>query len=62
MLFVGEPTDSLDHQTDGKVVDLLFSLNHERGTILIMITHDLQLATHRDHCLQLMNRQLQEGA
>lgn len=44
------------------MVDLLFSLNREHGTTLIMVTHDLQLAARCDRCLRLVNGQLQEEA
>ena len=45
-----------------KLPDLLFSLNREHGTTLIMVTHDLQLAARCDRCLRLVNGQLQEEA
>ena len=52
VLFADEPTGNLDRQTGDKIADLLFSLNREHGTTLIMVTHDLQLAKR-------MNRQLE---
>ena len=57
-----EPTGNLDRQTGDKIADLLFSLNREHGTTLIMVTHDLQLAARCDRCLRLVNGQLQEEA
>ncbi len=62
MLFADEPTGNLDRQTGDKIADLLFSLNREHGTTLIMVTHDLQLAARCDRCLRLVNGQLQEEA
>ena len=56
------PTGNLDRQTGDKIADLLFSLNREHGTTLIMVTHDLQLAARCDRCLRLVNGQLQEEA
>ena len=60
LLLADEPTGNLDRQTGDKIADLLFSLNREHGTTLIMVTHDLQLAARCDRCLRLVNGQLQE--
>ena len=62
VIFADEPTGNLDRQTGDKIADLLFSLNREHGTTLIMVTHDLQLAARCDRCLRLVNGQLQEEA
>lgn len=49
ILFADEPTGNLDAETSEKVVKLIFDLNREAGTTLILVTHDLELAakTHR---------------
>ena len=44
LLLADEPTGSLDRATGSKVIDLLFSLNHETNTTLILVTHDEKLA------------------
>lgn len=44
LLFADEPTGNLDRRTGKAIIDLLFELNHERGTTLILVTHDAQLA------------------
>jgi len=44
VLFADEPTGNLDLQTGAKVIDLLFDLNREQGTTLILITHEERLA------------------
>ncbi|PSR54869.1 ABC transporter [Adhaeribacter arboris] len=44
ILFADEPTGNLDAETSEKVVNLLFDLNRERGTTLVLVTHDLELA------------------
>jgi putative ABC transport system ATP-binding protein len=45
-----------------KIADLLFSLNREHGTTLILVTHDPQLAARCDRRLRLVNGLLQEEA
>jgi len=44
-LFADEPTGNLDSETGKRIIDLLFELNSEIGTTLIMATHDEQLST-----------------
>jgi putative ABC transport system ATP-binding protein len=45
LLFADEPTGNLDARTGRAMIDLLFELNRERGTTLILVTHDLALAS-----------------
>jgi len=44
ILFCDEPTGNLDGDTAAVMVDLIFGLNRERGTTLVLVTHDLELA------------------
>lgn len=44
ILFADEPTGSLDEASGAKVIELLFELNRENGSTLILVTHDPQLA------------------
>ncbi len=44
VLFADEPTGNLDRETGREVVELLLSLNRERGTTLVVVTHDSELA------------------
>jgi putative ABC transport system ATP-binding protein len=44
VLFADEPTGSLDEVTGQKIIDLLFSLNEDSGSTLILVTHDSALA------------------
>jgi putative ABC transport system ATP-binding protein len=44
LLFADEPTGNLDARTGRLMIDLLFELNRERGTTLILVTHDAGLA------------------
>lgn len=45
IVFADEPTGNLDTSTSGKVIELLFDINKEHKTTLVMVTHDEQLAT-----------------
>ncbi|WP_318363274.1 putative ABC transporter ATP-binding protein YbbA [Enterobacter sp.] len=62
VLFADEPTGNLDRQTGEKIADLLFSMNQQYGTTLILVTHDPQLAARCDRRLRLVNGLLQEEA
>jgi len=53
ILFADEPTGNLDAETSARIVDLLFELNREAGTTLILVTHDPELAHLTNQILQL---------
>ncbi|MCF3652523.1 ABC transporter ATP-binding protein [Synoicihabitans lomoniglobus] len=55
ILFCDEPTGNLDGATAQTVQDLIFGLNHENGTTLVMVTHDLELAKLCGNVLRLKN-------
>ncbi len=44
ILFADEPTGNLDAETSGKIVELLFEMNRQTGTTLVLVTHDFELA------------------
>ncbi|GLQ89711.1 ABC transporter ATP-binding protein [Dyella flagellata] len=56
VLFADEPTGNLDRRTGRHVCDLLFALNRDHHTTLVLVTHDLQLA---ERCMR--RAELQEG-
>ena len=53
ILFADEPTGNLDTRTGTHIVDLLFELNREEGTTLVLVTHDQALAERCQRRLQL---------
>jgi putative ABC transport system ATP-binding protein len=53
ILFADEPTGNLDADTKETVENLLFELNKEAGTTLVLVTHDLDLASRTNHVLKL---------
>jgi putative ABC transport system ATP-binding protein len=61
ILFADEPTGNLDAETGEKVIQLLFELNKELGTTLIIVTHDLELAQKTNHILKLKSGSIIEN-
>lgn len=53
LLFADEPTGNLDRDTGLRIADLLFALNAERGTGLVLVTHDAGLAARCDQQIRL---------
>jgi putative ABC transport system ATP-binding protein len=53
ILFADEPTGNLDQKTGQHIIDLIFSLNKEHGTTLVLVTHDPAIADHCDRRLTL---------
>lgn len=53
ILFADEPTGNLDRKTGQTIIDLLFRLNHDHRTTLVLVTHDPDLATRCNRTLRL---------
>ena len=53
LLFADEPTGNLDSETGEQVIELLFEMNRERGTTLVLVTHDPELAKRCDRRLHI---------
>ncbi|MES2407710.1 MAG: ABC transporter ATP-binding protein [Pseudomonadota bacterium] len=62
LLLADEPTGNLDAETGARVIELLFELNREQGTTLVLVTHDAQLAGRCSRRLQLRAGHLEEDA
>ena len=58
LLFADEPTGSLDYANGEHVADLLFSLNREQGTALVLVTHDQTLARRCSRAMSLVEGRL----
>jgi len=53
ILMADEPTGSLDHATGLAVMDLMFELNREIGTTLVLVTHDEKIAQRCAHSIRI---------
>ncbi len=53
VLFADEPTGNLDTATGARIIDLLFGLNSDYGTTLVLVTHDARLADRCDRVIEL---------
>jgi len=60
ILFADEPTGNLDRRTGQSVADLLFDLNRDHGTALVLVTHDLELAQRCGYIEEIVDGRLVE--
>lgn len=61
VLFADEPTGNLDQQTAEKVIELLFELNKQHGTTLVLVTHDMKLAELCERRIRMHAGKLEES-
>lgn len=62
VLFADEPTGNLDAATGRRIIDLLFDLNHDAGTTLVLVTHDEQLACRCQRQIRLDSGRIVENS
>ncbi len=63
LLLADEPTGNLDAQTGQNIIELIFALNREAGTTLVLVTHDDDLAAACQRAIRLRNgRMVEAGA
>lgn len=58
IVFADEPTGNLDQETSQRIEDLLFELNRDAGTALVLVTHDLTLANRSQRTVSIANGRL----
>ena len=61
LLFADEPTGNLDGETGQRIIDLMFALRAEKGSALVLVTHDESLADRCDRRLIMNNGNLQSA-
>jgi len=61
VLFADEPTGNLDTNTGKKVVELMFDLNRKNNTTMVLVTHDIKLASRCDYKISLSAGELIES-
>ena len=60
ILFADEPTGNLDRQTGSHIVDLLRGLNEEKGTTMVLVTHDEEIAAGVDRVVRLAEGRMEQ--
>jgi putative ABC transport system ATP-binding protein len=60
ILFADEPTGNLDEENAHHITDLLFGMNKEKGTTLVLVTHNLELAQRTRRILRMRGGKLEE--
>ena len=60
ILFADEPTGNLDEENAQHITELLFGMNKEQGTTLVLVTHNLELAQRTQRILRMRGGKLEE--
>ncbi len=60
ILFADEPTGNLDTETGEMIEDLIFKMNQEKGTTLLLVTHDMELANKTSRILSIKGGKIQQ--
>jgi putative ABC transport system ATP-binding protein len=60
ILFADEPTGNLDTETGAMIENLIFDLNKEQGTTLVLVTHDMELAAKTQRIVHIKGGKIQE--
>ncbi|HXH05402.1 MAG TPA: ATP-binding cassette domain-containing protein [Vicinamibacterales bacterium] len=61
ILLADEPTGNLDSATGHQIVELLVGVNRSRGTTIVLVTHDVELASHADASIALRDGRVAEA-
>jgi putative ABC transport system ATP-binding protein len=60
LILADEPTGNLDATTGHQIIDLMFAINAERGTTLILVTHDEEIAARCSRRLRMHGGRMEE--
>jgi putative ABC transport system ATP-binding protein len=60
MIMADEPTGNLDSKVGQEIMDLLLNLNRERGTTLVIVTHDPRVAAQAGRTIRVMDGRVEE--
>ena len=60
IIMADEPTGNLDTKSGDEIMSLLKNLNQERGTTLIIVTHDPEIAAHTNRVISLLDGRIAE--
>jgi putative ABC transport system ATP-binding protein len=61
ILLADEPTGNLDDATGAEIIELLFAKHHQRGTTLVLVTHDAALAARCDRVVRLRSGRIEDA-
>ena len=62
IILADEPTGNLDTKSGQEIMELLLTLNRERGTTLILVTHDSEIAAHAQRTIQIRDGEVEREA